>query len=122
MLHTHSLTTNSGCGTGPDTRFTPSDAYEIFDGLDRVSLENRRLRKLIGEYGRLLASGAAAFSPAEAQLVIPQLQERRDAIGFGWYDDYKGQIEIEGSLTQLWSMQLDEIIGKLESVVATASN
>jgi hypothetical protein len=122
MMHTQSLTTEGGCGAGPDRRFTRSDAYEIFDGLNRISLENRRLRKLIGEYGHLLASGTVSFSSEQAKLVVPQLQERRDAVGFGWYDDYEGQIELEGSLTQLWGVQLDEIIGKLESIVAAVSN
>jgi ethanolamine utilization microcompartment shell protein EutS len=122
MMDTQSLTTKGGYGAGPDGRFTRSDAYELFDGLDRISLENRRLRKLMGEYGRLLASGIVSFSPEQAKLIIPQLQERRDAVGFGWYDDYKGQIEAEGSLTQLWAVQLDAIIGKLESIAATAEN
>jgi ethanolamine utilization microcompartment shell protein EutS len=102
--------------------FTRSEAFEIFRGLSNHSSENQRLRALIGDDGQLLASGTVCLSPEQAKLVIPQLEEKRDAINFGWYDDYDGQIEIAGSLTQLWATQLGEIISKLESIIAAGKN
>jgi hypothetical protein len=104
----------------PDTTvpilFTRSEAFEIYHALHKLSLENLRLRETIGPHGRLLASGAISLGLEQARLIISQLKQKRDAVRFGWYDDYKGEIEVEGSTTQTWAAQLEEIISKLESI------
>ena len=110
---------NGDYADGPDTAkpiFTRAESFEIFHGLSKLSTQNLQLREIIGPNGWTLATGEVSLGPEQARMVIPQLKEKRDAISFGWYDDYKGEIEVEGSMTQMWATRLDEIIRKLESI------
>ena len=91
--------------------FTKSDCVEIYYALDRVG--QTRLKSKVRIDGEKLAAGGVNLTPKEMNSIYWALNDKRDRLMDGAYDDMPGEYSAPGSQTSTWAQHLGAIMVKL---------
>jgi hypothetical protein len=91
--------------------FSKDDAVEIYYALDLAG--KKRLMRKVGIDGELLAKGGVTFTPKELDAIYWAVNDKRDGVLSGAYDDCPGQISEPKSQPSAWARHLGKIMEKL---------
>jgi ethanolamine utilization microcompartment shell protein EutS len=90
---------------------TTSDCLEI-----SCALGDEELMEKIGIDGEDLADGTVILTPGEAETCYFALNDKRERVLEGFYDDKAGDVAKTGSDTNIWAGHMASIMAKLASL------